>query len=82
MSDFIYNNAYRIFYTLAAFMGICIIAHLIGPASWRGGQPAWQPVPILGGFAAAALTLFAGEKIRRARAWEARRVAEWQARSN
>lgn len=82
MSDFIYDNAPRIFYTLAAFMGICIIAHLIGPASWRGGQPAWQPVPILGGIAAAALTLFAGEKIRRARAWQARRVAEWQARNN
>ena len=82
MSDFIYNNAPRIFYTLAFLMVCCTIAHLIGPSDWRGGQPAWQPIPIIGGFAAAAIALFVGEKIRRARAWEARRVAEWQARNN
>ena len=82
MSNFIYNNAPRIFYTLAAFMALCIVAHLFGPSDWRGGQPAWQPVPILGGFAAAALTAWAGIYIARARAWEARRVAEWQARNN
>jgi len=82
MSNFIYNNAPRIFQTLSLVMIGCVIAHLIGPAAWRGGQPAWQPVPILGGFAAAALTLWAGIYISRARAWEARRVAEGQTRSN
>lgn len=72
MSNFIYNNAPRIFYTIAALMGVCIIAHLIGPSDWRGGQPAWQPV-LMAGIAAAAGSFAAGETIRRVRAAEANR---------
>jgi hypothetical protein len=80
MSNFIYNNAPRIFYALATMMGETIVAHLFGPASWRGGQPAWQTVPMCAAIACCALTIFAAERIRRERAWEARRVAEWKAK--